>query len=173
MMVEWSTLSSLATFHVVLKGSASMINCQLLMANQTLKSLLQHHSSKASILRRSAFFTVQLSHPYMTAFQASTIHLLLLALVSQSLYPISHGRGYLSLKSGYLADLRPQIPKGFKKNYESVVYLTLSCHIIHCSIYHAEAELDVCLLVVISQLLFHLFWNNFRFIKKLYITRVW
>ena len=32
----------------------------------TLKSLLQHHSSKASIFRRSAFFTVQLSHPYMT-----------------------------------------------------------------------------------------------------------
>ena len=32
----------------------------------TLESLLQHHSSKASILRRSAFFTVQLSHPYMT-----------------------------------------------------------------------------------------------------------
>ena len=33
---------------------------------QTPKSLLQHHSSNASILRRSAFFTVQLSHPYMT-----------------------------------------------------------------------------------------------------------
>ena len=32
----------------------------------TLKSLLQYHSSKASILQRSAFFTVQLSHPYMT-----------------------------------------------------------------------------------------------------------
>ena len=32
----------------------------------TLNSLLQHHSSKASILQRSAFFTVQLSHPYMT-----------------------------------------------------------------------------------------------------------
>ena len=32
----------------------------------TLKSLLQHHSSKASILQRSAFFVVQLSHPYMT-----------------------------------------------------------------------------------------------------------
>ena len=32
----------------------------------TLESLLQHHSSKASILRRSTFFTVQLSHPYMT-----------------------------------------------------------------------------------------------------------
>ena len=38
----------------------------LLGLQGTLKSLLQHHSSKASILRRSAFFTVQLSHPYMT-----------------------------------------------------------------------------------------------------------
>ena len=38
-----------------------------LLADQgTPKSLLQHHSSKASILRCSAFFTVQLSHPYMT-----------------------------------------------------------------------------------------------------------
>ena len=36
----------------------------LLAVQGTLKSLLQHHSSKASILRRSAFFTVQLSHPY-------------------------------------------------------------------------------------------------------------
>ena len=38
----------------------------LLVVQGTLRSLLQHHSSKASILRRSAFFTVQLSHPYMT-----------------------------------------------------------------------------------------------------------
>ena len=38
----------------------------LLAVQGTLKSLFQHHSSKASILRRSAFFTVQLSHPYMT-----------------------------------------------------------------------------------------------------------
>ena len=38
----------------------------LLAVQGTLKSLLQHHSSKASILRRSAFFTVQLSHPYTT-----------------------------------------------------------------------------------------------------------
>ena len=38
----------------------------LLEVQGTLKSLLQHHSSKASILRPSAFFTVQLSHPYMT-----------------------------------------------------------------------------------------------------------
>src|SRR5574339_846925 len=38
----------------------------LLAVQGPLKSLLQHHSSKASILQRSAFFTVQLSHPYMT-----------------------------------------------------------------------------------------------------------
>ena len=38
----------------------------LLAVQGTLKSLLQHHSSKASVLRCSAFFTVQLSHPYMT-----------------------------------------------------------------------------------------------------------
>src|SRR5574339_346553 len=38
----------------------------LLAVQGTLKSILQHHSSKASILRCSAFFTVQLSHPYMT-----------------------------------------------------------------------------------------------------------
>ena len=38
----------------------------LLAGQGTLKSLLQHHTSKASILLRSAFFTVQLSHPYMT-----------------------------------------------------------------------------------------------------------
>ena len=38
----------------------------LLAVQGTLKSLLQHHSSKASILRHSAFFAVQLSHPYMT-----------------------------------------------------------------------------------------------------------
>ena len=38
----------------------------LLAVQGTLKSLLQHHSAKPSILRHSAFFTVQLSHPYMT-----------------------------------------------------------------------------------------------------------
>ena len=43
------------------------MDCLDLLAVQgTLRSLLEHHSSKASILQRSAFFTVQLSHPYMT-----------------------------------------------------------------------------------------------------------
>ena len=38
----------------------------LLTVQETLKNLLQHHSSKASVFQHSAFFTVQLSHPYMT-----------------------------------------------------------------------------------------------------------
>ena len=45
----------------------------LLAVQGTLKNLLQHHSSKASILQRSAFFTVQLSHPYMTTGKTITL----------------------------------------------------------------------------------------------------
>ena len=46
--------------------SFRMDRLDLLAVQGTLKSLLQHHSPKASILQHSAFFTVQLSHPYMT-----------------------------------------------------------------------------------------------------------
>ena len=53
----------------------------LLAVQGTLKSLLQHHSSKASILGRSAFFTVLLSHPYMTT--GKTIALTRLTLVGK------------------------------------------------------------------------------------------
>ena len=45
----------------------------LLAVQGTLKNLLQHHSSKASILRRSAFFIVQLSHPYMTTAKTTAL----------------------------------------------------------------------------------------------------
>ena len=45
----------------------------LLAVQGTLKSLLQHHSSKASILQCSAFFIVQLSHPYMTTGKTTTL----------------------------------------------------------------------------------------------------
>ena len=45
----------------------------LLAVQRTLKSLLQHHSSKASILQHSAFFIVQLSHPYMTTGKTITL----------------------------------------------------------------------------------------------------
>ena len=45
----------------------------LLAVQGTLRSLLQHHSSKASIFRHSAFFTVQFSHPYMTTGKATAL----------------------------------------------------------------------------------------------------
>ena len=50
--------------------SFKMYYLDLLAVQGTLKSLLQHHSSKASILLHSAFFIVQLSHPYMTTWKA-------------------------------------------------------------------------------------------------------
>ena len=55
----------------------------LLAVQGTLKSLLQHHNSKAPVLWHSAFFTVQLSHPYMTT--GKTI-----ALTRQTKYPTTH-----------------------------------------------------------------------------------
>ena len=51
----------------------------LLAGQGTLKSLLQHHSSKASILQHSAFFIVQLSHPYLTTGKTIALMRLLLA----------------------------------------------------------------------------------------------
>ena len=50
------------------------INCfDLLVVQGTLKSLLQHHSSKTSVLQHSAFFMVQLSHPYMNTGKTITL----------------------------------------------------------------------------------------------------
>ena len=56
--LQWISPSGLISFR--------MDWLDLLAVPGTLKSLLQHHSSKASILQHSAFFVVQLSHPYMT-----------------------------------------------------------------------------------------------------------
>ena len=54
-------------FQWILRLISFRMDClDLLAVQDTLKSLLQHHSSKASILQHSAFFIVQLSHPYMT-----------------------------------------------------------------------------------------------------------
>ena len=57
---------------------------ELLAVQGTLKSLLQHHSSKASVLQRSAFFMVQLSHPYTTT--GKTIALTIWTCVSKMIY---------------------------------------------------------------------------------------
>ena len=55
----------------------------LLAAQGTLKSLLEHHGSKASILWRSAFFTVQLSHPYMSTGKIIALMSLLFNMLSR------------------------------------------------------------------------------------------
>ena len=64
---DWSFSFSIIPSKEIPGLSSFRMDCLDLLAVQgTLKSLLQHHRSKASILRCSAFFTVQLSHPYMT-----------------------------------------------------------------------------------------------------------
>ena len=69
--MRWSNYWSFSFSIIPSKEIPGLTSCRmdwldLLAVQGTLKSLLQHHSSKASILRSSAFFTVQLSHPYMT-----------------------------------------------------------------------------------------------------------
>ena len=69
--MRWPKYWSFSFSIIPSKGHPGLISFRmdwldLLAVQGTLKSLLQHHSSKASILRHSAFFTVQLSHPYMT-----------------------------------------------------------------------------------------------------------
>ena len=67
--------------------SFSMDWLDLLAVQGTLKSLLQHHSSKASILRHSPFFIVQLSHPYMAT--GKTIALTRQTFVGKVLLPLA------------------------------------------------------------------------------------
>ena len=69
--MRWPKYWSFSFFIIASKEHPGLISLRmdwldLLAVQGTLKSLLQHHSSKASIIRHSAFFTVQLSHPYMT-----------------------------------------------------------------------------------------------------------
>ena len=76
LLVGWFFTSSGQSIRVSASTTVLPMNTQdqsplvdwldLLAVQETCKSLLQHHSSKASVLQRSAFFTVQLSHPYMT-----------------------------------------------------------------------------------------------------------
>ena len=78
----------------------------LLAVQGTLKSLLQHHSSKASILQHSAFFTVQLSHPYMTTgkmialsiqtFVVKVMALLFLSIFVRAVFPRSNVLNFIT-----------------------------------------------------------------------------
>ena len=63
---HFSSVALLCPIEIPVLNSFRMDWLVLLAVQGTLKSLLQYHSSKASILQLPAFFTVQLSHPYMT-----------------------------------------------------------------------------------------------------------
>ena len=70
----WSFCFSISLFNEYPGPISFRMNWLDLLAVQgAFKSLLQHHSSKASILRHSAFFTVQLSHPYMTTVKTTAL----------------------------------------------------------------------------------------------------
>ena len=69
----WSLSFSISPSNEYSLISFRMDWLDLLAVQGTLKSLLQHHSSKALILRHSAFFIVQLSHPYMTTGKTITL----------------------------------------------------------------------------------------------------
>ena len=87
----------------------------LLAVQGTLKSLLQHHSSKASILRCSAFFMVQLSHPYMTT--GKTIALTRGTFVGKVMSLLFNMVGYsFSSKQQASFNLMAAVPHLFKKN---------------------------------------------------------
>ena len=82
----------------------------LLAAQGTLYSLLQHHSSKASILQHSVFFTVQLSHPYMTA--GKTIALTRQTFVGKVMSLLSHVLFFATL---WAVALQASLSVGFSR----------------------------------------------------------
>src|SRR5574337_50262 len=143
----------------------------LLAVQGTLKSLLQHHSSKASILRRSAFFTVQLSHPYMTT--GKTIPLtrwtfvgkvmsLLLNMLSRlviTFLPRSKRLLISWLQSPSAAILEP-------RKIKSATVSTVSP-----SICHEVMGLDAMILVFLMLSFKPTFsFSSFTFIKRLFIS---
>ena len=112
--------------------SFRMDGLDLLTVQGTLKSLLQHHSSKASIFRCSAFFTVQLSHPYMTTgkttaltrwtFVGKVMSLLFNMLSSLVITFLPRSKCFLIswLQSPSAVILEPKKLKKLQKNYSTL-----------------------------------------------------
>ena len=101
----------------------------LLAVQRTLKSLLQHHSSKTSILWHSAFFIVQLSHPYMTT--GKTIALTRWTFVGKVMSLLFNMLSRLAIaflpRSNHLFILWLQSPCAVILDTEKIV-----CHCFHC-----------------------------------------
>ena len=119
----------------------------LLAVQWTLKSLLQHHSSKASILWRSAFFIVQLSHPYMTT--GKTIALTRRTFVGKVMFLLFNKLSRLVIaflpKNKYLLISWLQSPSAVILEPKKIMSVTVS--IVSPSIYHEVMGLDAMILV--------------------------
>ena len=119
----------------------------LLAVQGILKSLLQHHSSKASVLWHSAFFTVQLSHPYMTT--GKTITLTRWTFVGKVMSLLFNTLPRLVIaflpKSKHLLILWLQSPSAVI--FEPLKLKSLTVSIVSPSIFHEVMELDVMILV--------------------------
>ena len=93
----WSFSFSISPFNEYSELISYRMDWSDLFAVQgTLKSLLQHHSSKASILQCSSFFTVQLSHPYMTTGKTIALTIWTFGNVSAFLYAVEVGHSFSS-----------------------------------------------------------------------------
>ena len=119
----------------------------LLAVQGTLKSLLQHHSSKASILRCSAFFVVQLSHPFMTT--GKTIVLTRWTFVGKVMSLLFNMLSRLVIaflpRSNHLLISWLQSPSVVILEPKKIKSVTAS--IVSPSIFHEVMELDVTILV--------------------------
>ena len=128
----------------------------LLAVQGTLKSLLQHHSSKASILQRSAFFTVQLSHPYMTT--GKTITLTLWTFLSIVMSLLFH------TLSGFVIAFLPRskcVLISWLQSPSAVILEPKKIKFCHC---FQKMERVACLLILIQRcvLLFRLSFINYE-----------
>ena len=115
---------------------------------QALKSLLQHHGSKASVLRHSAFFMVQLSHPYMTTGKTITLTIRTFLGKVMSLFSNMLSRLVIAIlpRSKRLLILWLQSPSAVILEPKKVKYGTV-CTLIP-SVCHEVMGLDAMILVV-------------------------
>ena len=135
--VGWPKYSSFSFNISPSSESSGLIDWFDLLAVQgTLKSLLQHHSSKASVLQCSAFFMVQLSHPYMTPGKAIALTRLtfvgkVMSLVFNTLFrfviPFLPGSKHLLISWLQLLSAVILEPKKIKSVTVSIVSLSI-CH---------------------------------------------
>ena len=119
----------------------------LLVVQGILKSLLQHHSSKASILRVSAFFNIQLAHPYMTAGKNIVLNTWTFVSKVMSLIFNMWSRFVISFppRCKHLLISWLQSPSAVILEPKKIKFLTVS--IVSPTICHEVMELDAVILV--------------------------